>query len=170
MPFLTESSIKLTFPDANGFRISDCQGYQTLSGNSFKEMDACWYEQATNTYWLFELKDFSAATLDSSSIEQRSWDIAKKAYDSLCFFLCSKHQYPYAHNIDPCLPYVPDADTSFKFVTIIHCDSSQKADVQLINNRFRNKFKPYAELFNISSYAVIEHSSAIIKIPHTIVS
>jgi hypothetical protein len=170
MPFLTESNITLTFPDANGFRISDCQAYKVLSGNSFKEMDACWYEQTTNTYWLFELKDFSLATLDTSSIEQRSWDIAKKAYDSLCFFLSSKHRYSYASKIDPCLPFVPDAATNFKFVTIIHCDESQKADVQLINEKFRNKFKPYAELFDISAYAVIEHSKAVTRIPHTIVS
>ncbi|AYL93915.1 hypothetical protein [Mucilaginibacter celer] len=170
MPFLTESNITLTFPDANGLRIANCNGYKALSGFSFKEMDACWYEQNSNTYWLFELKDFSSAALDKKSIEERSWDIAKKAYDSLCFFLSSKNQYPFAVDIDPCLPYVPDVNTEFKFVTIIHCDSSQRAGVQLINEKFRNKFKPYAELFNISYYAVVEHSRAIRMIPHGIVS
>jgi hypothetical protein len=103
MPGFTESNITLNFPDANFFRFATCGGYTTLSGNHFKEMDACWFDAAENLYWLIELKDFSLASLTTpETIEKKSWDIVKKATDSLCMFLSSKHAYSYAVNLDPC--------------------------------------------------------------------
>ncbi len=171
MPGFTESNITLNFPDANFFRFSSCGGYTALSGNHFKEMDACWFDAGGNLYWLIELKDFSSATLDTlQNVEARAWNILKKAVDSLCMFLSSKHSYSYAANLNPCFPVpLPNNTTQFKFVTIVHCDAAQRADVQLINNSFRGKFKPYADLFDINHYAVIEHSSAVSIIPNNMV-
>ncbi len=161
MNLFTESNITLCFPDTNFFRFADCDGYKALSGNHFKEMDACWYDAKKNQYWLFELKDFSLASLGSDSIETKTWDIVKKAVDSLSMFLASKHQYQYADILNIDFPIVPNATTTFKFVTIVHCSSSQKANIQLINNSFRSKFKPYAQIFGITEYGVMEHSKAI---------
>jgi hypothetical protein len=170
MPGFTESSITLDFPDANFFRFSTCIGYTTLSGNNFKEMDACWYDSTSNLYWLIELKDFTSATLSSpQNVEDRAWNLLKKAVDSLCMFLSSKHSYPYGINLNPCFPATPDAATAFKFITVVHCNASQSADIQLIHNSFQRKFKPYAELFGITNYAVIEHSTAMRVIPHNMI-
>jgi hypothetical protein len=168
MPGFTESAITLNFPDTNFFRFADCQGYKPLSGHHFKEMDACWYDTASNSFWLFELKDFSLANLtDSANIEKRAWDITKKAVDTLCMFASSKHAYPYAvSDINVCLPAIPNAATVFRFITIVHCDPNQRADVQLLNDSFKNKFKPYAKLFAIDFYGVMEHSRAILNIPN----
>ncbi|MFN0036810.1 MAG: hypothetical protein ACKVUS_17245 [Saprospiraceae bacterium] len=170
MPGFTESSITLNFPDNNFFRFSTCQGYTSLSGNHFKEMDACWYDAAGNFYWLIELKDYSLASIAAAeTIEQKAWDIVKKAVDSLSMFLSSKHRYGYAANLDPCFPKAPDAKTQFKFVTIVHCDTSQIGDVQLLHNSFRSKFKPYANLFGINYFAVVEHTQAMRNIPNNMV-
>ncbi len=170
MPTFTESSITLNFPDNNFFRFADCSGYKSLSGHNFKEMDAGWYDMSTNTYWLFELKDYTLAAIASAqTIEQKSWDMLKKAVDSLMMLLSSKHNYPYASNLDICLPAVPNNSTQFKFITIVHCNASQKTDVQLINESFKRKFKPYASLFNILYYSVVEHSQAIRYIPNSMV-
>lgn len=172
MPGFTESSITLNFPDTNFFRFADCAGYRTLSANNFKEMDACWYDSVSDIYWLIELKDFTAAALDlPENIAKRSWDIVKKAVDTLSMFLCVKHNYDYSKQLIPCFPAlaVITPKTELKVVTIIHCDNAQIPDVQLLNNSFRNKFKPYAELFGIRHYAVIEHSSAIRNLPNNIV-
>lgn len=129
MPKFTESNITLDFPDGNFFRFSSCAGYKALSGNHFKEMDACWYDAGSNVYWLMELKDYSSASLTASdTIEQKSWDMVKKAIDSICMFLASKHCYPYAVNLNPCFPFVPDDHTKFNVVTIVHCDRAQKPD------------------------------------------
>ena len=169
MSIFTESNITLNFPDDNFFRFAQCPGYRELSKDHFKEMDACWYDTDNNLYWLIELKDFSLAALNTDTIEKRSWDMVKKAVDSMCMFLSSKHIYPLATKLNPCLSSVPDSLTQFRFVTIVHCDTLQKPDIQLLNEKFRNKFKPYATLFGITNYAVIEHSRAIELIPNNMV-
>jgi len=134
-------------------------------------MDACWFDTGANLYWLIELKDFSLANLTTpENIEKKSWDMVKKAVDSLCMFLSSKHGYPHAANLNPCFNAPPPNNTTqFKFITIVHCDASQKADVQLINEKFKSKFKPYAKLFGINNYAVVEYSSAKNIIPNNMV-
>lgn len=172
MPGFTESSITLNFPDDNWFRFNPgCAGYAKLSGNGFKEMDACWYDNNANIFWIFELKDFTVADITlAKDIEGRSWNLIKKAVDTLCMFVSSKHAYPFANEfLNPFFSYKPDDGTQFKFVSIIHCSASQKTNVQLINNFFRNKFIPYAKLFNIQHYTVVEHSKAISNIPYNIV-
>jgi hypothetical protein len=170
MAGFTESSITLNFPDDNYFRFADCKGYTVLSGNYFKEMDACWFDQNKNWYWLIELKDFSLGGLEQATIEQKSWNIVKKAVDSLCMFLSIKHKYEYAKNLNPCLPSpLPDNNTELKFITIVHCKEAQKSDIQLLHNSFRKKFKPYATIFGITHYAVIEHSSAIKNMPNNMI-
>ncbi len=170
MPGFKESNITLEFPDENFFRFSSCAGYKVLSGNHFKEMDACWYDSVSNSYWLIELKDFSLASLTTpDTIEKKSWDMVKKAIDSLCMFLSSKHFYPYAASLNPCFPFVPDSRTQYYFITIVHCDNSQKPDIQLLNEKFRRKFSPYAKLFGITNYSVMEHSTAIRVIPNNMV-
>ena len=170
MPGFTESNITLDFPDDRFFRFATCKGYALLSGNHFKEMDACWYDESGNLYWLMELKDYSLASLAAAeTIEKRSWDIVKKAIDSLCMFLSSRHLYPYAANLNPCFPIIPDDATKFNIVTIVHCDSAQKPDIQLLNEKFKNKFKPYAELFGIDTYSVVEHSTAIRILPNNMI-
>ena len=133
-------------------------------------MDACWYDSVNNVYWLIELKDYSLAVLTKSdTIDKKSWDMVKKAIDSFCMFLSSKHLYQYAENLNPCFPFIPDSATQFNFVTIVHCDIDQKPDIQLLNEQFKRKFRPYAVLFGIAKYSVIEHSTAIRVIPNHIV-
>lgn len=170
MPGFTESNITLNFPDTNFFRFATCGGYAALSGNYFKEMDACWFDANNNLYWLIELKDFTSAALGTpQNVEARVQNIFKKAVDSLCMFLSSKHNYPYSTNLNSCFPVPPNSATQFKFIIIVHCNTAQVADVQLIHNSFRNKFKPYAELFGIAHYGVVEHSSAIRNIPNNMI-
>jgi hypothetical protein len=170
MPGFTESNITLNFPDTNFFRLADCGGFRKLSGHNFKEMDACWYDAADNTYWLIELKDFSADLANGNTIETRVWDIVKKAVDSLSMFLSSKHGYPYGTaDLLPCMPVATNAATQFKLFTVVHCPPSNKGDIQLLHNSFRAKFLPYARLFGITNYGVLEHSQAMRFVPHNIV-
>lgn len=169
MPLFTESNITLRFPDHNFFRFSNCAGYTQLSGNNFKEMDACWYDTRANLYWLFELKDYSLASIASAeTIEQKARDMVKKAIDSLMMFLAGKHGYAYSTSLNPCFPIVPDSATQFNFITIVHCNAAQRADIQLINESFRRKFRPYAQLFAIKHYSVLEHNQAMRILPHMV--
>lgn len=170
MPGFTESSITLDFPDNNFFRFAECGGYIKLKGNNFKEMDACWYSVADNEYWFIELKDFTADLAAGHSIEKRVWDIVKKAVDSLSMFLSSKHNYPYGiADLLPCMPFAPDSATRLCLFTIVHCPIEKKADIQLLHNSFRTKFLPYAKLYGIDKYGVLEHTQAMHFVPHNIV-
>lgn len=156
-----ESNISIDFPSQFS-RICDCTGYTDLSGNFFKEMDVSYFEDSINTYYLIELKDFSLANItEPQFMRKRAWDLVKKSVDSLCFFLCTKHRYPYDINIDPFITRKPDSQTTFQLLNIIHCDPLQQPDIQLLNNLYRQIFMPYARLFNIRYYAVLEHSAAI---------
>ncbi len=170
MPGFTESNITHDFPDNNFFRFADCSGFRKLSGANFKEMDACWHEHGSNTYWLIELKDFTANLDAGNPIESRVWDIVKKAVDSLQMFLSAKHNYSYSVNeMLPCMPVVPGGLTNFKVFTIVHCPSEKKADIQHLHNSFRAKFLPYARLFGITNYGVLEHTQAMRLVPQNIV-
>lgn len=167
MSSITESNITLDFPDERFFRLESCPGYRKLSGYHFKEMDVCWYDHAQQLYWLIELKDYSLGNLDSSSsIEKKAMDLVKKSVDTVSMFLAMQHQYPYAAHLLPCVPdgNIP-SDIRLKLLSIIRCESSQRPDVQLLNNAYRNRFKPYAELFNIRHYTVAEYSAAVRLLP-----
>lgn len=169
MPGFTESNITLDFPDANFFQFSNCRGYKELSGYNFKEMDACWYDMNNNLYWLIELKDFTNAVITLPTVETRALNLLRKAVDSMCMFLSSKHAYPHSIKLNPCMPVIPNAATAFKLISIIHCKTSQTADVQFINETFKRRFKPYATLFGITHYSVLEHAQAIRLIPHNMI-
>ena len=54
---ITESGITLNFPDNNYFRLGGCDGYKKIQ-NNFSEMDACWYDQANDTLYIIELKNW----------------------------------------------------------------------------------------------------------------
>jgi len=69
----------------------------------------------------------------------------------------------------PKFSFVPDDHTKFNVVTIVHSDRAQKPDIQLLNEQFRRKFKPYEVLFGITSYSVVEHSAASRCIPNNMV-
>jgi len=67
------------------------------------------------------------------------------------------------------LPCTPANATVMKFITVVHCDTHQRADVQLMNDSFKNKFKPYAELFGIRYYSVVNHQSAKVIVPNNMI-
>jgi len=170
MQGFTESNITLNFPDKNYFRLEKCQGYSTLSGDHFKEMDACWYDQFNNEYWFLELKDFSNVQ-DHLNNNARINDIVKKSVDSLAMFLSNKHNYPFgSQNFSQCFHSGVNDHTLTRIYTIIHCLPESRSSIQILNDKFRNRFTPYAKLFGIIHYGIIEHSQAMRIIPRDIVS
>lgn len=164
MSGFTESGMTLDFPDANYFRLQDCTGYKNISGFHFKEMDVCWYDTEKNIYWLIELKDFRVATLNPSTQETRVWDMVKKAVDSLMMFKCVQHGYPYASTFS-CMQPLPIPVTQLNIITIVNCQPTQKPDVQLMNDVFKQKFQGYAKLFDIARLSVMSYDSAKKHLP-----
>jgi hypothetical protein len=99
---ITESSITLNFPDNNYFRLCDCDGYKAIQ-NNFAEMDVCWYDQANDTLYIIELKNWDNNTLAEEinpnytpeKIQEmkagisnyRIGNLLKKSVDTTCMFM-----------------------------------------------------------------------------------
>ena len=169
---ITESSIKLDFPDKNFFRFEDCSGYNSIQ-NHFKEMDAGWYDNTNDILYIIELKDWSYASLSSLPKENSSnriWDLVKKSVDSTCMLMSTILGTVQGQEIQKCIPFKIDINTEVKLISIIHCDPSDYVFVSYINTEYKSRFYSYAKLFNINSYFVMTRQKATqifdwIKIP-----
>lgn len=174
---ITESLITLNFPDNNYFRFEDCKGYKDIQDN-FKEMDACWYEQATDTLFIIELKDWDNGNLieetDPNFSEQkikemkqgitkaRIYTLVKKSIDSVCMFMSILLEKPYSSNIKPCLPsdFLLTKTTKIKLLSIINWTNPDVTYISNIHSEYKAKFKPYAKLYGIQTYVVLTKDKA----------
>jgi hypothetical protein len=160
---ITESSITLNFPDNNYFRFQDCNGYKTIQ-NHFKEMDACWYDQASDILYMIELKDWSIANLtDSTFSDKRIWDLVKKSVDSVCMFMAIILGKPHSDSIQSCSPFTISATTKIKLLSIVNCNASDTAYISTINTEYKSRFGSYAKLFEIDAFLVLTKDRAMLR-------
>ena len=171
---ITESSITLNFPDNNFFRFEDCQGHRNL--NNIKEMDVCWYEQATDTLFIIELKNWennilieeNDPTFSIEEIEKKKRSISnyrieelwKKSVDSVCMFMSILLGKPYSVQIQACAPFHITQKTKIRLLSIINWTSSDPTYIAAINDKYKSKFKSYAKLYDITSYHVLTKAQA----------
>ncbi|MBL7785197.1 MAG: hypothetical protein JNM36_04780 [Chitinophagales bacterium] len=173
---ITESSITLNFPDNNVFRFQDCQGYRDIQHN-FKEMDVCWYEQATNTLYIIELKDWGNGILNEESdpnisaekiveIKEgisayRVNELWKKSVDSVSMFMSILLKKPYSQNIQSCSSFIITHATKVRLLSIINWTSPDVTYIASINSAYKSRFKSYAKLYDIKSFIVMTKTQAI---------
>ncbi len=172
---ITESGITLNFPDNNYFRFEDCQGYKEIQ-NNFKEMDVCWYEVATDTLYIIELKDWKDGKLieesDPTFSAQKIIDIKnsisksninillKKSVDSVSMFISILLGKPYSSKIQLCAPFTITNNTSIKLLSVINWTNPDITYISTINTEYRSKFASYAKLYDIKSYVVMTKDKA----------
>ncbi len=172
---ITESSITLNFPDNNFFRFEDCKGYKDIQ-NNFKEMDACWYEQTTDTLYIIELKnwgngklieeddpDFSVEKIKEmkDGISKSNINVlVKKSVDSVSMFISILLEKPYSINIQNCFPFKISKTTKIKLLSIVNWTNPDTAHIAFINTEYKSKFMPYAKLFDIQTFVVMTKNQA----------
>jgi hypothetical protein len=172
---ITESGITLDFPDTNFFRFEKCKGYKHIQDN-LKEMDVCWYDKINDILYIIELKDWGNGILDEESDPTKSPEsienlkrnisqarihaLVKKSLDSVCMFASVLLNKPYAVHIQACSPFVVTHQTTIKLLSIINWNSPDSTYLDMVNTAYKSKFKPYAKLFNISSYLVLPKTEA----------
>jgi hypothetical protein len=175
---IVESNITLNFPDNNYFRFENCQGYKDIQ-NNFKEMDACWYDQANDILYIIELKDWQDGKLieendpnvSQEKITQTRKDISqhninvllKKSVDSLSMFLSVLLAKSYASKIQACMPFSITNSTAIKLLSIINWANPDPSYIAFINTEYKAKFKPYSTLFDIKAYLVLTKNQAMAK-------
>jgi hypothetical protein len=171
---ITESGITLDFPDNNFFRFQDCTAYSTLQ--NLKEMDACWYDQASDVLFLIELKDWKNAriseeldpkyTLDEIQEKKkgisnhRKHELVKKSVDSVSMCLSMILQHPQGKAIQNCAPFSITRSTQIKLLSIINWTDSDVTYLSNMNDEYRALVQPYAKLFNIKTYMVMTKAQA----------
>ena len=171
---ITESGITLNLPDNNFFRFENCPGHRDLQ--YLKEMDVCWYEQATDTLYLIELKGYENNNLieendpniSAQTIEEmkkristhRIFDLWKKSVDSVSMFMSVLLNKPYAENIQACSPFTITHTTTIRLLSIINWTSPDLTYISNINTEYKSRFKPYAKLYNIETFLVMTKNQA----------
>ncbi len=172
---ITESLITLNFPDTNFFRFQECRGYKDIQ-NHFKEMDACWYDQTTDTLYLIELKNWENNILNEESdpsvsaetiaemkkgiTEHRIRELFKKSVDSVCMFMSILLNKPYSSNIQTCSPFTITEATQIKLLSIINWTSTDITYISSVKSAYQSRFNSYAKLFNIKTFVVLTKKQA----------
>lgn len=159
----TESNIQLNFPDNNHFRFQDLRTYQKLSGFTFKEMDACWLDTASKTFYLIELKDFSEARL-LEELEQNKqiYDLLKKSIDSLVMLLSVFLKTEMGIEMSNEISFNIPLDSKLVFISILHIEETQKDYLNFIRDKYKNKFMAYAKLFDLK-HTIMSREKAVEK-------
>ncbi len=179
MPTIEESSITLNFPDNNYFRFCDCIGYKKLS--HIKEMDACWYDQANDTLYIIELKNWENSRLNEEGnpnisqteikemkrniSEYRINELLKKSVDSVCMFTSILLNKPYSSTLKVCSPFTITNNTKIILLSIINWTEADSTYISAINTQYRTKFNSYAKLFDIKTFLVLPKDKASEKFP-----
>lgn len=78
--------------------------------------------------------------------------------------LCVKHGYAMAAEFDCIIPINLDGVRGIPLLNVVHLNQSQQPNAALMNERYKQKFKAYADLFNIRNFGVMSSEQARRKI------
>ena len=170
----TESSITLDFPDANHFRLSECDGYKVL--NNVREMDCCWYNENEDILYLIELKDWGNDRLDEEGdpdysieeIKQKKEGIAKyrvrnlveKSIGTLSIFSSILLGRLAGQRINDCAPFEITTNTQIVLLNVINWNIEDYSYVANINTEYKTKLNSFAKLFGVRRYIVLTKNMA----------
>ena len=171
----TESGITIDLTGRQHFRFATCAGYRPLSGMGLKEMDFGWFEPGAaggaGKLYLVELKDFSLETLAgrggtsyptyAAKADFIIEELVRKSLDSVCMLVAVAAGVPATATLAPCLPPSYHPGTAVQLVHILHLSPSLAPYLTFINEKVRNKIRPYQQLFAIGPCTVLSHAQAI---------
>lgn len=172
---ITESSVTLNFPDNNYFRLGDCDGYKAIQDN-FAEMDACWYDEASDILYIIELKNWENNSLTEESdpsytpeqiqrmkegiSNYRIGNLLKKSVDTTCMFMSILLGKVNGNKIQQCSPFAITNNTTIKLLSIINWTDADSTYISNINTQYKSRFNSYAKLFDIKSFSVLTKDKA----------
>lgn len=152
MSGFTESNITLDFPSTGvWFRFQQSEPYASLSGNSFKEMDACWVDDSNPTsrvVYGIELKDYtSAGSLGNS--QNRVWNVVKKTVDTLQMLLSAKYQNTFGQSLESSKGVDLHTNISSLFlITIVDISASDIPLFSAFKDECRSRLRPYGVVWD----------------------
>ncbi|MFA8298728.1 MAG: hypothetical protein ACEPOV_01045 [Hyphomicrobiales bacterium] len=148
MNTIIESGITLNLPEDRSFRFENCKSYKEINGFSFKEMDACWYDNKKQTLYLVELKDYSQVPNTREKSRDLITNLVKKSTDSLQMVLAMLLDTEHGNKFQAEIGWDLPVGTSLKFISIIKTESYIKKYFQSLNQGYKTKFSPFKKLYN----------------------
>lgn len=160
----TESGITLDFPTNKWFRFEKTDFYRTISGNHFKEIDACWLDVDNNIFYLIELKDYTSTNI-SEQVEMRINNLWKKSVNSLQMINSALLKTTKGSTLTNEIGFEIQSHYTYKYLAIIKIDPDQKTYLSFMKDKYKNLFKSYATLFGITNYSLISYDAALNLFP-----
>lgn len=160
----TESGITLAFPTDKWFRFEKSDFYSPISGDNFKEMDACWLDVDNDICYLIELKDYTAANL-SDNVDKRIYNLWKKSVDSLQMINSALQKTSKGVTLANEIGFEMKSHYIYKYMSIIKINPEQKTYLSFMKDKYKSLFKSYATLFGISNYSLISYDAALELFP-----
>lgn len=160
-----ESGITLDFPTQMWFRFEKTEPYKSLSQFSFKEMDACWFDDTlagNETLYSIELKDFSHANaVEESNVTKRKYNIVKKNIDALQMLLSAVFETDFGQRLERQF-HVDLHSTSIKIVliTIINVPAEDAQMVMALKEECQRLLKPYLRIWGFVDCHILTYEQA----------
>lgn len=169
MSGFTESNITLDFPSTGKwFRFQQSEPYASLSGYSFKEMDACWVDDSSPTSRIvygIELKDYtSAGSLNNS--QSRVWNVVKKTVDTLQMLLSAKYQNSFGQTLESCKSVDLHTNiSSLLLITIVDIPASNTPIFSAFKDECCSILRPYGAVWDSIHIIVLTKDQARRRFP-----
>jgi hypothetical protein len=166
---ITESSITLSLPSGDYFRISEIPEYNTLKSFHLKEMDFCWWQGSEKTIYLLELKSYRLARNALVATDIRE-NLIGKAVDSLFLILSVWSKTGIGRSIGQQLPanfkaYPGDGKTKIVFLIDEH---PNHPIISIISDAIKSRLKGKMGLLNIQHIVVYNFAAAKARLPISI--
>jgi len=166
MTDFTESGLTISLPDGNSFRFQDLSKYTELKGQNLKEVDYCWWDDRTNTFWLLEIKDYSNLTTAEKLPNDLLETLTNKVTDSLLMLGAAWSNTNTGNSILSELPTIfqsfPKSPHKMKIVCVLKLlEHHKKVELGTLKTKFRNRLEGRISLFDLKHVTLTDHETAI---------
>jgi hypothetical protein len=166
MTDFTESGLTISLPDGYSFRFQDLSAYTKLKGQNLKEVDYCWWDDHTHTFWLLEVKDYSNLTTTEKLPNNLLETLTNKVTDSLLILSAAWSNTNTGNSILSELPTIfqtfPKSPDKMKIVCVLKLlEHHKKVELGTLRTKFKNSLEGRIALFDLKQVTLTDHETAI---------
>jgi hypothetical protein len=160
----TEGAINIDLSAYSHFRFETCEGYRNISGANIKEIDFGWWNDDEECLYLLEIKDYTANPNrivkkdESRVLIENLW---KKSVDVIVMLSSVWLDNIGSREIKSCLPIHVQRKCKIKIFHLLKCDKSLEPHLSPINDKLKDRFRGYKQLYeNILTFKIISARQA----------
>jgi len=159
-----ESGINIDLRGHSHFRFEDCEGYRKIKGWHVKEIDFGWWNEEEECLYLLEIKNLTSNP-DHLSEKEKSGKLIdnlwKKSLDVILILSAVWLDNVASREIKSCLPTYAQQKCKVKIFHLIKCDKSIEHLLNAVNDRLKDRFRGYKQLYeNLLAFKIISNRQA----------